>query len=132
MMKSNLNYESVTTFKKLKSPLQESKLKTSSCKLPLFSRLTHLSSNVRVGQAGNPKSSIKDNAISFMLIMVVKVIFTEINFLGGKYPGAIVRRIILGGNFPGAIIQEKFSFLSFITNTALKLLKIFNLALLIH
>ena len=66
--------------------------------------------------------------------MVVKLIVMEVNFLGGKYPGVIVCMwgIILGGNFLGAIILEKFSFLSFITNTALKLLKIFNLAALIH
>ena len=69
-----------------------------------------------------------------ILIMFVKLIVTEVNFLGGKYPGVIVCMwgIILGGNFLGAIILEKFSFLSFITNTALKLLKIFNLASLIH
>ena len=42
-----------------------------------------------------------------ILIMVVKLIFTEINFLGGKYPGVIMclrKGIILGGNFLGAII----------------------------
>ena len=66
--------------------------------------------------------------------MVVKLIVTEVNFLGGKYLGVILCMwgIILGDNFLGAIILEKFSFLSFITNTALKLLKIFNLASLIH
>ena len=61
-------------------------------------------------------------------ILLAKLIFARVNFLGGKYPGVIFGGggwgIALGSNFPGAIIQEKFSFLSFITNTALKLLKI--------
>ena len=42
-----------------------------------------------------------------ILIMIAKLIFMEINFLGGKYPWVIVcmwRGIILGGNFLGAII----------------------------
>ena len=39
-----------------------------------------------------------------ILIMFVKLIFTEVSFLGKKYPGVIVREIILGGNFPGAVI----------------------------
>ena len=46
-----------------------------------------------------------------ILIMVVKLIFTEINFPGRKYLGVIVGGgggggggIILGGNFPGAVI----------------------------
>ena len=39
-----------------------------------------------------------------ILIMVVKLIFTEVSFLGKKYQGVIVREIILGGNFPGAVI----------------------------
>ena len=42
-----------------------------------------------------------------ILIMIVKLIFMEINFLGGKYPWVIVcmwRRVILGDNFLGEII----------------------------
>ena len=33
-----------------------------------------------------------------------KINFTEVSFLGEKYPEVIVRGIILGGNFPGAVI----------------------------
>ena len=42
-----------------------------------------------------------------ILIMIVKLIFKEINFLGGKYPWVIVcmwRGVILGDNFLGEII----------------------------
>ena len=42
-----------------------------------------------------------------ILIMIVKLIFMEINFLGGKYPWVIVcmwRGVILGDNFLGEII----------------------------
>ena len=42
-----------------------------------------------------------------ILIMIAKLIFMEINFLGGKYPWVIVcmwRGIILGGNILGATI----------------------------
>ena len=39
-----------------------------------------------------------------IVIMVVKLIFTDVSFLGEKYPEVIVRGIILGGNFPGAVI----------------------------
>ena len=47
IMKSNLTLGPITTFKKSRSLLRESKLKTSSRKLLLFSRLTQLSSNVK-------------------------------------------------------------------------------------
>ena len=42
-----------------------------------------------------------------ILIMIAKLIFMEINFLGGKYPWVIVcmwRGVILGDNFLGEII----------------------------
>ena len=70
-----------------------------------------------------------------ILIMVVKLIFTEINFLGGKYPVVTVymwRGLFLVVIFWGEITKEKLSFLSFTTNAAPKQLKIFNLASLIH